>query len=88
MSDEIYDYLALAPQLGSSRSERFNQLRMTMQAPWLLEVQADADTGIITPRALFEHLLKRVVLANANVDMDCVHGRGVTTITKSSSARN
>ena len=78
VSDEIYDYLALAPQLGSSRSERFNQLRMTMQAPWLLEVQADADTGIITPRALFEHLLKRVVLANANVDMDCVHGRGVT----------
>ena len=49
-----------------------------MRAPWVLDVQPDAETGIVTPRALFEHLLLMAVLRSAGADMTCVQKRDAT----------
>jgi len=77
VEDELYDYLAYPLAGNTTRSGTLGG-REAMRAPWVLDVQADAEYGIITPRALFEHLLLMAVLKSAGADMTCVQKRDVT----------
>ena len=74
MSGEIHEYLNMS--VPSGRKEFFKG--STMHAPWITEVYQDANTEIITPKQLFEYILRKKVLELAGVDTSCIQERDAT----------
>ena len=71
---EIYEYLNRSFVDGRKTFWQGTK----MNAPWITEVHYNADKGVITPRQLFEYILKRQVLEPAGADLTCLQERNVT----------